>query len=380
MDIKCKGITWVGNICQKLETMFLEVDEIMCQEPVKYVENHLQTVGANVKQFCSEFVQDVFPPSSVDSVKAATPELSQVQNTDSVAYKMLKVNIIEEPKMELGNVNHLLHPPSLGSVKEDHFNLSLDQSVDIGMYEKLKVDAEENPRKEQPCQSEMSEVDACAENDPSMASLFCGLHHANCDKERDSQAQMSTPISVELAGCESSMKAGEINSSIVDVSAALSSTLPSSSSVILVESCEYKVPDIGLTPGDSLSAESIEGSDGSIAEETRGDDVTKLGMESIQPFNKAKLDESCIVVDGNELCSVFPTAGKHMSYKKKLQQAFASRMRLAKKWDYEQQSTRYGDLEAGSNLQIEKIPTSSTLISNLGSPNNDFCESEWEII
>lgn len=56
-------------------------------------------------------------------------------------------------------------------------------------------------------------------------------------------------------------------------------------------------------------------SDGSITEETRGDDVTKLGMESIQPFNKAKLDESCIVVDGNELCSVFPTAGKHVSYK-----------------------------------------------------------------
>ncbi|KAJ8764650.1 hypothetical protein K2173_006732 [Erythroxylum novogranatense] len=61
MDLKSKGITWVGNICQKFETMCSEVDNILNQDTVKYVENQVNTVGVNMKRFYAEVVQDINP-------------------------------------------------------------------------------------------------------------------------------------------------------------------------------------------------------------------------------------------------------------------------------------------------------------------------------
>ncbi|KAI8000223.1 hypothetical protein LOK49_LG09G02070 [Camellia lanceoleosa] len=79
MDFKYEGIAWVADIRQKFETLCLDVDDVMHEheETFKYVENQLQTVGANIenqlqtmgtniKQFCSEFVQDVLPAFSSD--------------------------------------------------------------------------------------------------------------------------------------------------------------------------------------------------------------------------------------------------------------------------------------------------------------------------
>ncbi|KAB2078144.1 hypothetical protein ES319_A06G141500v1 [Gossypium barbadense] len=55
MDSKFKGIVWVGNIYQRFEAL--------CLETFQYVEDQSQTVGANVKQFCTELMQEVLPSS-----------------------------------------------------------------------------------------------------------------------------------------------------------------------------------------------------------------------------------------------------------------------------------------------------------------------------
>ncbi|KAL7161823.1 hypothetical protein ACSBR2_042319 [Camellia fascicularis] len=70
------GIAWVGNIYQKFEAMCLEVEEVMYQNTVKYVENQVQTVGVSVKKFYSDVVQDLVPPSCIDPVKVAAADLS----------------------------------------------------------------------------------------------------------------------------------------------------------------------------------------------------------------------------------------------------------------------------------------------------------------
>ncbi|XP_020537016.2 uncharacterized protein LOC110010073 [Jatropha curcas] len=67
MDLKSKGIAWVGNIYQRFETMCQEVDSIVNQNTVRYVENQVHTVGESMKKFC-DVVQDIIPPI-VDPVR-----------------------------------------------------------------------------------------------------------------------------------------------------------------------------------------------------------------------------------------------------------------------------------------------------------------------
>lgn len=63
MDLKkLKGMNWVGNIYQKFEAICQEVDDIVNQDTIKYVETHVQTVGKSVKKLCSDVVQDLIPP------------------------------------------------------------------------------------------------------------------------------------------------------------------------------------------------------------------------------------------------------------------------------------------------------------------------------
>ncbi|KAL4334103.1 hypothetical protein GQ457_07G015030 [Hibiscus cannabinus] len=56
MDFKFKGIGWVGGIYQKFETLCHEMDNIVNQDTVKYVENQAPSVGKSTKRFYSDVV------------------------------------------------------------------------------------------------------------------------------------------------------------------------------------------------------------------------------------------------------------------------------------------------------------------------------------
>ncbi|XP_059284324.1 uncharacterized protein LOC132037733 isoform X4 [Lycium ferocissimum] len=91
MDLK--AISWVGNIYQKFETMCLEMEEAMYEDTVKYVENQVNTVGTNVKRFCSEVMQDVHPQYNIDPVKVAAADLSLNPYAHYEIDKKLKANL-----------------------------------------------------------------------------------------------------------------------------------------------------------------------------------------------------------------------------------------------------------------------------------------------
>nr|GME02542.1 uncharacterized protein LOC109187786 isoform X1 [Ipomoea batatas] len=75
MDLKAKS--WAGNMYNKFEDLCSEVEQVMSQDAVKYVENQVQTVGVRVKKFCSEVMQDIRPESSsIHSVKDAAADFS----------------------------------------------------------------------------------------------------------------------------------------------------------------------------------------------------------------------------------------------------------------------------------------------------------------
>lgn len=54
----------------------LNLHDNFFQETAKYVENQVQTVGASMKKFCSDVMQDMVPPSSKDLSRVASAELS----------------------------------------------------------------------------------------------------------------------------------------------------------------------------------------------------------------------------------------------------------------------------------------------------------------
>ncbi|XP_068338062.1 chitinase-like protein PB1E7.04c [Pyrus communis] len=75
--MKLKSINWVGNIYQKFETICQEVDGIVNQDTIKYVENQVQTVGKSVKKI-SNAVQDLLPPVKHDANGVAETQKSAI--------------------------------------------------------------------------------------------------------------------------------------------------------------------------------------------------------------------------------------------------------------------------------------------------------------
>ncbi|KAB2612018.1 hypothetical protein D8674_039944, partial [Pyrus ussuriensis x Pyrus communis] len=109
-------------------------------------------------------------------------------------------------------------------------------------------------------------------------------------------------------------------------------------------------------------------------------DVTKSVLQISQSLNTLKLDKSCILVDGSVIQSISCQDAKCRSYKKKLKDAFASRMRLLKTRNHKQPADWSGDLDAGFDQQKGKSFTTIAVVEKSSSPDYEFSESEWEIV
>ncbi|XP_039047897.1 uncharacterized protein LOC120188572 [Hibiscus syriacus] len=122
MKGKSKGIAWFGNIYQKFEAMCLEMDDMVCQETFQYVEDQLQTVGANVKQFCTELMQEVLPSSPTNSKEEHDSSL--VQNAD-VAHEDSNTSVDKERIKK-----KLIHASSVEYVEDPHLCLSSEHCAE----------------------------------------------------------------------------------------------------------------------------------------------------------------------------------------------------------------------------------------------------------
>ncbi|KAH1083983.1 hypothetical protein J1N35_023744 [Gossypium stocksii] len=81
MDFKYKGIGWVGDVYQSFETLCHEVDNIVNQDTVKYVENQAQSVGKGMKRFYSDVIHDISPLLKHEKERAALKR-SATMDTD----------------------------------------------------------------------------------------------------------------------------------------------------------------------------------------------------------------------------------------------------------------------------------------------------------
>ncbi|XP_043690090.1 uncharacterized protein LOC122640882 isoform X4 [Telopea speciosissima] len=394
MDLEHKGITWVGNLFQKFEAMCLEVEDIVCQETTKIVENQAQSVGVTVKKFYAEVVQDFLPPSSED--------------TEKLKEGIDENPIVEEPLLakELGavspdgkglsrrssfrvfpNISHLL-PSSEDTIKGSGADLSIEQNENSSaMYGKLKFGVEftEEDKLSSP---KVLEVMAPARNDMSGASLLSGLHDEYNGKICNTEATVPTLASVDAAQCNSTGGVGKICYGLSDAVACVSDvSSASSASLVLPASYVENETGVGLTPSGGSPATELNGrseSDHYNTEEmAEGNDADRSDEETIDACHGVRLEESCILVDYDELHLVSQRTGKNRSYKKKLRDAFASRIRSGKKQQYERLALFYGDADTGTNNQRAgsfQISTPTRDLDSKKSPTHDFCDSEWELL
>ncbi|MBA0694509.1 hypothetical protein Goari_004793 [Gossypium aridum] len=133
MDSKFKGIVWVGNIYQRFEALCLEMDDMVCQETFQYVEDQLQTVAANVRQLCTELMQEVLPSSPTNSKEELN--LSLLQNAAVTANKDSNISVNKDCiQKELIHVKY---------IKNIHLGSSSGQSTETerGLAQACKNEA-----------------------------------------------------------------------------------------------------------------------------------------------------------------------------------------------------------------------------------------------
>lgn len=158
-------------------------------------------MGANIKQFHSEFVHDVLPAISPDSVQAAAPKISPQQNKSIDLAYLLEL------------------------VKGQYSDSQLNQKTDIDMCKNLHSSVMENSAVEKPLPTGIREEGTASEED-------------TC---------------VSLEGYNPYVMEGETTNP-VKVVADTSNEMSSSISGIFSEASQSRASDIGFTSGAASSA------------------------------------------------------------------------------------------------------------------------------
>ncbi|XP_057984344.1 uncharacterized protein LOC110653770 isoform X2 [Hevea brasiliensis] len=476
MDLK--GISWVGNVYQKFEAMCLEVEEIMYQDTVKYVENQVQTVGSTVKKFYSDVMQDLLPPSTVDAAKDGVSDLPLELYADVGIYMKPKVamkedhvkidnieKLTEDPKMIIDN--NAAHSPTFHRLShvDNLFPLSQWDSPGVapGQYgkgslsNKSYMGTKKRCKRENMSLYEKSGAISPLDKDLIRASSFCEPSNENlgdCAEEaakryvegclsnksylganKSSKREYVppseksggiTPLDKDLTGGSSVHKFSNENhkassdqkdkiTNLGSVEVTGHDSIEESKNKI--ENASEQMPDI-KTDGSSFDMVNLiesgmskemdmrpysqcralqEATDVCMNDELvsleescengrvqrseiacEEDFVSNSEMQIIQQVDKAKLEESCIMVNRDEL-HFTQNGGKSKSYKKKIQDVFSSRKKLTRK---NEQLAIWpgGDSYPNQEESIKNSMSGLDINDARRSPTPDFCESEWEII
>ncbi|GMP54756.1 hypothetical protein CsSME_00019818 [Camellia sinensis var. sinensis] len=432
-----KGITWVGDIYQKFETLCLELEEDMYRDTVEYVEDQVQTVGASVKKLYSDVLQDLTPVTVAD--------LSLNPCTDFGIYKKPKASINEDrikvdkqvakdSKMIAGvnadhtsffsehqNVCHFLRPSSLGLIKGGRSELCSEKNEDKDTCEYSNVDIKIKSKRNNHPSSAMLWPITPGSKDLIRASL-CHQLSNNHDAVCDHKVMTLCSASVEVA--EGHSRGGKFCNNTVSSAVSIADAaidIPTSDEILPIESCVKKETKLstyinggsggfsaqsngtctnsgGISPielyacGDAQYIESAIEEDVSSRTGRSGNcnldlvesnGIAEPRIDIIEQFDDSKLEETCVLVDRDKLCIISNTEDKPRSYKKKIQKAFSSK-RSARKQEYEQLAVQYGDTDTGrsNHTGVESLMltliTMDAVTKKLSA--HDFCESEWELL
>uniref|UniRef100_A0A2P2KSJ5 Uncharacterized protein n=1 Tax=Rhizophora mucronata TaxID=61149 RepID=A0A2P2KSJ5_RHIMU len=203
MDLKLKGIAWVGNMCQKFETICHEMDNIVSQDAVKYVENQVQAVGENVKRFCTDVVQDLIPPM-VDPVKCEVPAVALNRNANIGLDNVVPLENETVNAFSEHHPNESTTPACEDPLEHAESGLAPD-NIDSLTDENSDVATEETAAEEKSSAEEVLEPHSSGEGESQEASLlseFINCNHENTCRFLDEVSPATSLHGEELQSSE----------------------------------------------------------------------------------------------------------------------------------------------------------------------------------
>ncbi|CAH1418928.1 unnamed protein product [Lactuca virosa] len=373
MDVK--GIAWVGNIYQKFEAMCLEVEEAMCQETAKYVENQVQTVGASMKKFCSDVMQDLLPPSSKDLSKVASAELLLNPYLE-FGIHMKPISTFKEDVLIKDQDPIPVHVKGIyedkNGISEDKLNSSNDAWEDWSFN--WDISDQDEAKCVEASNEDIIELETRGGQEGQICNLVKGASPTLTTKFAKSSRK-----GVKRSKCISSnniirtehTNTATCESSELEVSEAHSNT-SSGGDVSHSDPCEnssHPTVSANTQCGQSVDDELLQSHTGSSASahhdhpDLEQEDNTTTGDIYV---SESGFEETCVLVDGNDYHHPIPIPINHneqtrCSYKKKIQGAFSLKKKSARKQEYKQ-------LQYDNNL----------MFSDNKKPNS--IDSEWELL
>ncbi|KAL6201366.1 hypothetical protein ACLB2K_025080 [Fragaria x ananassa] len=363
------GVAWFENIFQKFEDMYNDVDELM-----KQAESQLVTTGATVKNCFSEFdlIGDALPQFSEDKKPGGAPDTSVVQKIDdAVGFKSLvgsdgghgdkvhvdSVELVKSISSSLEQIDDYIEKKKFQLQTPDKIvSSNANQEIGLDIGNKLLIPASDDVGD---CKS-FTEREERSTNLVDMSSTFSNdkkdSSNANQDIGLDSGAKLLIPASDQsddIGGFNFSMETEEGSRNLVVMSSKISEeTRPSNA---------LEVGNPSNLPTSATEPDKLELYDGSSCEEAettmhiprseeQDNDVTDSSLQILGPLEKVELGESCILVDCTEVECSSGEAANRRSYKKKLKDAFASKVRLLKKHNNEQERNGKDAREYGGEL------------------------------
>ncbi|KAG9439190.1 hypothetical protein H6P81_019355 [Aristolochia fimbriata] len=341
MDFSSQGISWVGNMYQKLETvcvdMLQEMDHFMAQEPASSVETQLQTVGVNVQKFYNEVMKDILSPSPIHSIQVPVTDLS-VACDIGVGFN--------QPVLDKNPVL----PAELDLVSTKVMTVSPVEDSSPG----LRKDVTQNEL----CKDEYD--------------MLCNKSESSCLEEENCRNVSDEATLIDK--CSGSLLT---DSDFDGLPAALSSSLSSS---VTGTDTMFAAISVGSSP----VLETSEPGEGGTADMENASDVIDVTSEVQEKFEDLFLGESYLDVQSNEIDNDHSILSHRVairkSYKKKLRGSLLSKFLLATKHNYRKVqilSSGVGDRCPGSSSPFS---TSDELMDLKKSPSQEFSESEWELL
>ncbi|KAG8386816.1 hypothetical protein BUALT_Bualt03G0188200 [Buddleja alternifolia] len=421
------------------------------EDTVKYVENQVQKVGASVKKFCSEVMQDLHSTSCVDPVKVAAGELCinpYAHNDMNKKPKSIILDSLGEPKKkeaedkvvsvltveksslnDLNNFNSLspLSPRVL--VQKTPSVLCSAKSKNLGIHRRAigikRISQNNRPPKISSPMTSLKEDgrskltsdtrSSCAVASdeivtPSSGSVVRVDPGEPANENKHTNALIESSASNKIFSAESARQKKDdsdctssctenIGASVKDISASqLGSSFRTNNACevesvgkeVVMMSNEGKFTEDGsssqLTSNISSNDCGIESAGDNVIvsyedsfdmEVIENAEVVEPRVQKFEPVEKSKLEETCVLVEGDELQFISQGTEKHKSYKKKIREAISSKLRSTKKQD--ERITHYKDLGGNNNAGVA-IPRLMTGSDKTKLTAHDSSESDWELL
>lgn len=379
MDVD--GINWVGNLYQKFENMCLEAEDMIYEDTVEYIENQMQTVGENVKKLYSDIVGDLLPSISCVLDEKEDSEFPKDQVTDAGLCKKpiqhfmersAKANTkqtTEDSKIDHNDDNDVVHKTgalimssSRSSVKKR--NIVSRSRQHVGKKDiKSNLGIDENQVNEKMAATKIFNEITSAEPDTRMPSQGCEISN----EDQNPVASVSKPALDEVGRLAS--EPDHCN----EIKNACTEQFP----YVLVQVKSAEEKQIGTSSYDGLSM------DRTIQCDDCSNSMVVLshpeqGHKTVQE-DHLKLEETCVMVTGDDLKLVPKEVGNLKANKKTRRQGFSLSKKSARKQEYKELAAWHGNNEKANGVSMKNLDQTlqedqkKLLLHSVSEP-------EWELL